>query len=85
VVVVVVVDVVLVVLVVLDVVVVGGRLGLGVGLVVTTLRTGLGVGFVRLVVTTTVERQATRAPGAGDWRRTITHVLFALPGPRVTK
>ena len=28
---------------------------------------------------------ATIVPGAGDWATTLTHVAFALPGPRVRK
>jgi len=47
--------------------------------------TGLGRGLVRLVVSSTEECQATRVPGAGDWRRTTSQVPPALPGPRVVK
>ncbi len=33
----------------------------------------------------TVACQATRVPGAGDWRSTTRHVPLELPGPRVEK
>jgi hypothetical protein len=80
--VVVVVDVVLVVDVVDVEVGVGLGFGFGLGLG-ATFTTGLG--RVRLVMTITLECQATIVPGAGDCLRATTQVPPALPGPRVVK
>jgi len=38
-----------------------------------------------LTVSDTVERYATKVPGAGDWAMTRTHVPLLLPEPWVLK